>query len=75
MGNPRAERARARAGWSLTRIRLGDEPGDVLEGVAPAECVAMVWQLTLDAWASSGRRIPDYERTESPGRIVRLRPP
>lgn len=71
MAGSRDDRAQARARWPIARYRLGEEPDDVLDGVAPTECVAMVWQMTLDAWASSGQPIPDYERPASPGRIVR----
>ena len=71
MANAREERARARAAWLVTRHRLGEEADDVLGTIAPADCVAMVWQLTLDAWASSGQPIPDYERRRAPGTIVR----
>lgn len=31
----------------------------------------MVWQLTLDAWASMGAEIPSYPREQAPGRIYR----
>lgn len=54
-------------------IRLGAEPdldADVL-AMTPDERVAMVWQLTLDAWAVAGREIPRYARHAMPGRMVR----
>ena len=35
------------------------------------ERLAMVWQLALDAWALTGRAIPDYPRREAPGRVIR----
>jgi len=47
----------------------GDDQGFV-EGT-PGERVAMVWRLTQDAWAFSGRPIPDYSRDKMPGRIIR----
>jgi hypothetical protein len=73
-GDP-AERARARAGWPVVRARLGDEAPDLLLGIPPAERVAMVWALTLDAWAMRGESIPDYARAQAPGRVVRPRKP
>ncbi|KIG18363.1 hypothetical protein DB30_00648 [Enhygromyxa salina] len=37
----------------------------------PGERVAMVWQMTLDVWASSGKLIPEYTRANMPGRLLR----
>lgn len=67
----RAERARARASWPVERKRLDDPASDLLLDVPPAERVAMVWALTLDAWAMRGEPIPDYRRDQAPGRVVR----
>lgn len=56
--------------------RLADEPEldpDVL-AMTPGERVAMVWQLTVDAWALGGREIPSYPRHSMPGRVVRSQP-
>ena len=43
----------------------------MLRDVPPAACVAMVWALTLDAWAASGQPIPTYARADAPGRVIR----
>jgi hypothetical protein len=37
----------------------------------PARRIAMVWQITLDVWATSGRPLPSYTRAEMPGRLIR----
>lgn len=67
-------RAAARAHWPGAKARLGSEDESAApHGATPSECVAMVWQLTLDAWAMSGRTIPQYSRAEMPGSIVRGR--
>lgn len=68
----RKARARARASWTGSLHRLGeeDEP-DLLATTTASERVAMVWRLTRDAWAMRGLPIPDYERSEAPGRLVR----
>jgi len=56
-----------RGGWPVRRFRLGDEPGDDLSNTtSAAERVAMVWRLTLDAWAASGRPFPEYSREHTP---------
>ena len=53
--------------------RLGEEPGDDLSAsTTPEERLAMVWELTMRAWALSGRPIPSYERSEMP--VVVRRP-
>lgn len=52
--------------------KLGEEPGEDLSATTTAaERIAMVWQLTLDAWALTGRPWPDCPRTAAPGRVVR----
>jgi hypothetical protein len=67
----RAARAMARAAWPIRRYRLGEEPGDDLSATTTAgERLAMVWELTLDAWALTGKPLPAYSRSETPLRIV-----
>lgn len=69
----RAARARARAGWAGRVSRDGDHlPALAPLDSTPGERLAMVWRLTLDAWAFAGRPLPDYERSEAPGRVLRL---
>lgn len=56
-----------RSAWPVRRFALGEEPGDDLSlTTTPSERVAMVWPLTLDAWALAGREMPAYSRTETP---------
>jgi hypothetical protein len=68
----RQKRALARANWSISAHKLGEEPlHDLRAHTTPSERVAMVWRLTQDAWAMSGRPMPDYARADAPGRMVR----
>jgi hypothetical protein len=68
----KARRAAARAAWPIRRFALGTEPGpDLSATTTAAQRMGKVWQLTLDAWAMSGRPLPDYPRRASPGRVVR----
>jgi hypothetical protein len=68
----RAARAAARRSWPVRRCALGEEPTEDLSATTTAaERIAMVWQLTLDAWAMSGRPIPDYPREQAPVRVIR----
>lgn len=41
----------------------------------PAQRVALVWTLTQEAWALSGRPIPKYARHEMPVVVRSLRDP
>jgi hypothetical protein len=67
--NSRAERRRY---WPVRFYRLGAEPGDDLsETTSAEERLAMMWPMTLEAWALSGLPVPDYPRGETP---VSLRP-
>jgi hypothetical protein len=68
----RQRRAAARAGWPVRRFALGQEPADDLSRTTTAaERIAMVWRLTLDAWAMTGRPLPEYTREQMPGRVIR----
>jgi hypothetical protein len=65
-------RARSRSAWPVRKHTLGAEPSDDLSAVTTAEeRLEMMWQLALDAWASSGWPLPDYRRADAPGRILR----
>lgn len=65
-------RAAARKNWPVRVFRLGEEPPDDLRATTTAsERLDMVWQLTVDAWTLSGRKIPDYPRHKAPVRIIR----
>ena len=70
------ERREARASMPIRVFRLGEEPDDDLsDRTTPEERIAMMWPLAVDAWASAGRRLPQYSRDRMPGRIVRASPP
>ena len=55
----------------MARTNLADQPEHDLTALSASERIAMVWQLTLDAWATSGKELPSYERSQMPGRLVR----
>lgn len=71
MADSAQDRRRARANWPVRKFRLGEEPDDGLANTTVEERVVMVWQLTLDAWACAGWRIPDYPRSDMPVRVLR----
>jgi hypothetical protein len=78
MGAPtdpdRAARALRRAGWPGSVTTLDDQADAALvRDATPARRIAMVWEITLDVWASSGRPLPSYARAEIPGRLIRSR--
>ena len=54
------------------KYRLGGEPGDDLSGsTTPEQRLAMVWELTMRAWALTGRPLPEYDRRRIPVKIHR----
>jgi hypothetical protein len=65
-------RARARRDWP-GRVTDHAHARSAKPGpeVSASERVAMVWRMTLDAWALSGRAWPDYTRAQTPGRVIR----
>jgi hypothetical protein len=67
----REQRARARAGWPIQTFALGQEPPEDLSAFSVAERIALVERLTQNAWAAMGAEIPEYTRSEMPGRVVR----
>ena len=67
------ERRLARANWPIRRVPLGEKTSEIIVGKTPSELFAMVHQLTLDAWAMSGKPMPTYSRAEIPIRILRRR--
>jgi hypothetical protein len=66
----RRKRAAARAG-RMTLRKDGQRPaeGDPVR-LTPEECLALVHELTLSAWALSGEPLPQYTRATMPIRIV-----
>jgi hypothetical protein len=62
-------RASARGKWPVRKYRLGNEPSDDLRDATTAEeRLQMMWPLTVDAWAVSGKQLPDYDRSAAPVR-------
>ena len=62
-------RASARRDWPVRKYRLGEEPSDDLSDATTAEeRLQMVWRLTVDAWALSGKELPGYDRSTAPVR-------
>ena len=69
----RAVRAARRRSWPVRKLRLGEEDGteNLSATTSVAERLAMMWPLALDAWAVLGHPMPDYRRSEAPGRVLR----
>jgi hypothetical protein len=72
MDDARAARARDRADWpgGLTTSAEQTDAAIVRHG-SPSERIAMVWRVTLDAFASAGIPMPTYRRADMPGRVIR----
>jgi hypothetical protein len=66
-------RAASRRTWPVRLVALGAEPRDHLDrSTTPEERLAMVWSLTVEAWALCGRPMPAYPRTATPVRLCGL---
>jgi hypothetical protein len=68
MDDRAARAARRRATWTVTR---GHAP-ERADARTAEERLASMWTIALDAWASSGRPLPQYSRAEMPGRFITL---
>ncbi|MBX7195442.1 MAG: hypothetical protein K1X94_25525 [Sandaracinaceae bacterium] len=56
----------------IRKLRLGEEElVDPRDASTVDERVALVRQLTREAWATAGLEIPSYARGETPGRVIR----
>jgi len=65
-------RLRERGSWPVKKYRLGDEPADDLtESTTPEERLAMMWELSEQAWLLAARDVPGYDRKTTPGRVLR----
>ncbi|MBL8756499.1 MAG: hypothetical protein JNK15_24610 [Planctomycetes bacterium] len=64
-----------RATWPLRVVARGAEPPDGLD-TTREQRIEMMWELTVQAWRLAGMPIPDYDRANTPVRLVRrnLRP-
>jgi hypothetical protein len=61
------DRRARRAAWPVRVYRLGEAPGDDLSHeTTPAQRLAMMWPLAIEAWVLAGRAVPTYGRHELP---------
>ena len=68
----RRVRALARANWPGERTDLDSQSDAIfVRHGTPGERIGMVWRVTLDVSASSGRSMPQYTRATMPGRVIR----
>jgi hypothetical protein len=68
----RAERRAQRRKWPVRVVPLREErPVKLGDEVTAEERMAMMWQLTQEAWAIAGREIPDYERSDIPIKLLK----
>ena len=59
----------------MRRFKLGEEPDeDLSAGTTAEQRLGMMWELAVAAWQLSGMRMPDYQRGETPVRVVRSTP-
>jgi len=63
-------RRHARRHWPITLHALGSEPPP--DSTTPLERIGMMWELVVQAYATAGIPIPDYDRAHTPVRVVRL---
>lgn len=63
-------RRHARRHWPITVHELGSEPPP--DSTTPLERIGMMWELAVQTYAIAGIPIPDYDRSHTPVRVVRL---
>src|ERR1051325_11699933 len=58
-----------RSQWPMRKYRLGEEPEDDYSQFTPSERVAMVWEITKNAWAFKD---PNWRESEFRRDVVRI---
>lgn len=66
-------RRAARVSWPGLKTTLHEAPGaeDLRATTTPEQRLSMMWELARGAWALTGQPMPDYERANMPGRVIR----
>lgn len=65
-------RAADRGRWPVRVYRIEDEPlRDPLDRSTAEQRLACMWPLAKEAWGVAGRRLPHYERSKTPGKLLR----
>lgn len=67
----RKKRAAARAGWAIEKVAIEDIPEVEVIDAPPEVLIALCTQLSLQAWALSGKPLPVYTRATMPGCVIR----
>lgn len=70
-------RAAARKDWPVRRLTLAEAGADddLSATTTPAQRLAMMWELALNAWTLTGQPLPSYSREQMPGRCTRAAKP
>ena len=69
----RQERARRRGTWPVRRTTLDDDGrAELLAATTPEERIAMMDELSREAWTLAGRPYPIYDRKDAPIRRTTL---
>lgn len=68
-----AARARARSEWPVRRYPLAGQPSaDLSATTTPAERIAMMWPLAVEAWTLANGPASPTPRSEWPVRRLKL---
>lgn len=67
----RKSRAKARSNWTIEKKALEDIPEVEVIDAPPEVLIALCTQLSLQAWALSGKPLPVYTRATMPGLAIR----
>lgn len=61
----------ARQNWAIRRTALGDAEPSLLGITTPAQRIAMMWPLAVEAYRVARRGIPDFEWSRAPSCVIR----
>lgn len=65
------KRKDARKNWPVNAVSSTlDDEISLARATTSAERLAMMWQISHDAWVLTGKGFPDYQRHNMPGKLV-----
>ena len=65
------KRKEARKNWPVNAVpSKSDSEITLAKTTSSAERLAMMWQISQDAWALTGKGFPEYQRHNMPGKLI-----
>ena len=65
------DRKEARKNWPVIAVSSkSDDVITIAKTTSSSERLAMMWQISHDAWVLTGKGFPEYQRHNMPGKLI-----